>query len=1061
MRTRTFLLSLALILTGCEAADEAQDDTEPPISVPPTETPPPPNGDSNSAPAIITTNVSGQEGLPLSATIRATDSENDAITFSLLDGPVWMDLTADGGLSGQPVSASVGTFEILVEANDGKESSTAEITIDIAYDPIEQALRTGDYRFIVDETDLSVAEAMQQELERTRTRNNADITELYALNPNGEPRADSLTNVTFSLSQQASLIVPAFGNNMPLIQANTTRRGDSLDPPNTAAVIGRYEHARFAVFGDNPFRLAAQNAQSVSEDAQQLFENTITWLIEADPANGARIVIANMPEDNSHPDQSTTRDWLTDAFGEEVSYNEAGVCDGDALWSCLTDDTSLIILSQHTPTPETPGDLIRQLTWALEDGVPVLFLTGVDGLNATGREILDLLKIRYVRRNIYGDKVAEFSPVGELFDWQPEAAVAFAQLIDQVEQDNARYDLSGCFNYWTCHENPDFNTNVVAPLIAMRRALDEVANSGRDAFPATAGLRWQGFALLLGDDYRSRTTFPMSKTETPNQTFIRAMIGDAVTIIARGLNPVANLGTVGPAEYPAHLRTNKTVTLTPVRPFRSTGVFAFPGESFKVTRTDESDVGVRLKVNTIRTHAGSPFRTVYERPLFMESRLISIAPGETRTFTSSFGGAIQAYFNTSDQEITLEFENVGEHPVWRGPEDTTTFLNEVQSSDYEWVEFVTPYFEVHSQRSKMAQTFGRPYSSTPRELADMIATYIRDWPHWLAGREGPGISPNPDLRAFAETHGLTIPIVDAVKHMNADRASCTAAPVRCAGTSGNPYDANWFFDPIFRGDLHELGHGLEYRARHHFEGGDATHSTTNLYAINTQYRYYLATGQTDFGCPGLPYEASYSTVQASRLQRDPAQYMRDANLSSAAQQMTMFVQLFAALENQGVLEDGWLMMPRLNLVTGEFQAARNDDLWAAKADGLGFGGMDRETAFSLSQNDWLLIALSWSAQRDLREYLDMWGYIYSDTALDQVARMNFPSLRPAYYAIGSTDHCFGLKHDELPIDGRTSWKTNALSAKASAFTPDYLQFAEHEHDAFCSLGTHADADAQN
>ncbi|MEO1188603.1 MAG: hypothetical protein AAFW60_05990 [Pseudomonadota bacterium] len=180
--------------------------------------------------------------------------------------------------------------------------------------------------------------------------------------------------------------------------------------------------------------------------------------------------------------------------------------------------------------------------------------------------------------------------------------------------------------------------------------------------------------------------------------------------------------------------------------------------------------------------------------------------------------------------------------------------------------------------------------------------------------------------------------------------------------------------------------------------------------------------------------------------------MRDANLSSFSEQSAMFLQLFAALETQGVLDDGWLMMPRLNLVTREFQNSNNDAAWAEKADGLGFGGMDRATAFSLSQNDWLLIALSWASQRDLRAYLDMWGYIYSDEALDHVASLGLPQLRPAYYGISTRGHCFGLTHNELPIDGRTNFSTSSASAKIAAFTPAYFTFTEHEHTEMCALG---------
>lgn len=1059
MWTRPCLLSLALILTACENAEEVQvDDTDPPMSVPPTnDTPPaPPTGNNNRAPTIATTTISGHEKVPLSGTIRATDDDGDTITFDLLDGPKWMNIGPAGEVSGHPLSTSVGTFDIIVEASDGVAASTSEIKVEIAYDPVEQALRTGDYQIILDETELTIFEAMKEDFDRTRQQNNSDIATLYELSANGEAQPDSPTNLTLAISRQGSLIAPAFGSGAPLVLANTDRDGEALEPPVAVAAIGRYEQTRFGVLGENPFRLAALDEQAVSADMHQLLENQMAWLIGADPGDGIQIVIANLPQTNTHPDQTSTRDWLTNTFGDAVDFNAAGDCDGEALWSCITDDTSLLILSQHAPSTDTPGELIDHLQWALEDGVPVLYLTGLGQPNAVGAEILNLLNVSYVRRNNVDYSVTGTAPLDQLIDWQPETSAAFEELVDRVEQNNANYALSECTNHWTCPTVADFVAEVVVPLRALRDALDDLMDRDAGAFPANGDLRWQGFALLLGDHYRSMTTYPMSKLDTPSRDFVRAMIGDAATVIARDINPGADLGTLNPSEFPEHLRTNSSVSLTPMRPFRTTGVYAFPGKTVTVTRTDETDLRVRLKVHSIRDNGGAPFRDTYARPLFMSSRLFDIAPGETRTFTSAFGGPIHAFFETSDEDITLEFENVGEHPVWRGPEDSTEFENALQSSDYNWAEFVTPYFEVHSVRDKMSLTLGREYADTPSDLADMIDTYIRDWPHWLAGREGPGISENPDLRAFAAQHGLTIPTVNAVKHMNADRASCTTNSPTCSGTSGNPYDANWSFDPIYLGDLHELGHGLEFRSRHHFEGGDSTHSTTNLYAFHTQYRYFSETGERNFMCWPLPHQTLYSTIQISRSRSDPAQYMRDENLSSSTAQLTIFVQLFAALENQGALDDGWQMMPRLNLVTREFLNSNNDDRWAEKADGLGFGDMSRETAFSLSQNDWLLIALSWSAQRDLRDYLDMWGYVYTDTALDQVARLNLPSLQPAYYAIGTREHCFGFDFPELPIDGQTSWPSGSSLSKVAAFTPDYVQFSSHEHDSFCSLGDQLD-----
>ena len=1058
-------VSLAMILVACTAEEEDMMDgdvppttiTDPADTPPetPPETPPdtPPDPEPNSAPLIETEFLSGQEGIPLSATLQASDADGDAISFALVDGPKWLRISAAGEVTGTPGGANIGEDPITVSATDGTDTSEAEIDLEIIYDPIGQALRTGDYTIIVDETDLTPAEAMLEDFERIRALNNNDLETLVELGGNGQALAQSLTDLSWIPTNQAVFTEPVFGQSLPLVYLNTDLDGEALPAPFTIATIGQRHYTRFAVLGDNPFRQVALDETRVNSDLLTLMENTFDWLIEADLDDGFDIVIANMPETNAYPDQTTTRDWLTDTFEDSISYNDAGDCDGPELESCITDETDLIILSQHIPSTDMTAEVSSQVEQALLDGVPVLYLTGVQGVNTFGYEMLDLLNLGFAGRNTSQHQTVGFSPVGTLRDWQPGTASEIETLIDRIERDDIDYDLSICNHHWQCLENTDFAADITAPLERMRSALDVLHDQKGLAFPVSEGERWLGLGLLVGDHYRSQTTYPMSETDTPSVDIVRAMYGDLSFFVARDINPPASLGSFGTAEFANHLRGNKSVTLSPRRPFLTTGVYAIPGETVTVTRTDDSDLAVRLKVHSIREKANSPFRYTYERPLVLSSRLMTIAPGETLSFTSATGGPIHAYFATDEDDISLDFENVGEHPVWRGPDDSTAFLNEISLSDYDWVEFVTPNFEVHSQRSKILETFNRPYISSPSDLADMIDIYIRDWPHWLAGWEGPGISQNPDLRAFAEAHGLTIPILDTVKHMNADRPHCTLAVPRCAGTSGNPYDALWFFDPIYLGDLHELGHGLEFRSRHHFEGGNATHSTTNMYSHHRNYRYYSETGNSNFQwCGELPHEALYDIVQASQSSSDPGQYMRDTDLTSSGEQQAMFVQLFAALENQGVLDDGWQMMPRLNLVTREFQSANNDEKWADKADGLGFGGMDRTTAFSLSQNDWLLIALSWSAQRDLREYLEMWGYIYSDDTLDHVAGLNLPALDPAYYAIGSTGHCFGFDHDELPIDGHTSWPSSTAFSKVAAFTPDYLRFAGHEHDEMCSFG---------
>ncbi|MEO1188199.1 MAG: ImpA family metalloprotease, partial [Pseudomonadota bacterium] len=837
-------LSLALVLAACTAGEDGEVDTDmtpPSIMDPdtPPSTPPetPPGSDSNGAPVITTESISGQEGVALETTLRATEEDGDAITFALVEGPEWLHVSTSGAVTGTPGALDIGDSSITVSASDGEATTEAELDLEIAYDPIEQALRTGDYTIITNETELTLFEAMQQDTARTRERNNADIAEIFELGSDGQPTSDSLTNVTWEYGTNAIFFNPSYSGSTPLLLANTASNGQALESPPIVAAIGRHENARFAVLGDNPFRLAALDATTVSEDMHRLMENMIAWLIDADPHDGLNVVIANLPESGAYRDQSATQNWLSDRFGDAVSYNSIASCESTNFESCITEDTDLVFVSRAARTVNDPQLLRDGAERAMREGIPVVYVHALGNTNPITSNLMSLFGLGQNTRNNAGHMTSEFSPVGILADWESPEVSVLESLIEQIERNDLSYDLSPCRQYWRCPENTDFAENVTSHLSDLQDQLDALNSQPSGAFPVSTGRRWLGFSVLLGDYYRSLTNYPMSKSNTPSRDIVRAFFGDLTALIARDLNPAANLGTFGRSEFPEYLRTDKTVEMVTQRPFRTTGVYAFPGETVTVTRTDESDVTVELKVHSVRENASAPFRDDYDRPLILSSRRMPIEPGQTLTLTSAFGGPIHAFFNADGEEISLDFENVGEHPVWRGPDDTSAFLNGLDANEYDWAEFVTPRFEIHSTRSKMLDTLDLFHIRTPGELLEMTNIYMRDWPHWLAGFEGPGISENPDLRAFANANGLTISTTTNVKHMNADRPACTSSAPNCAGTSGNPYDALWSFDPLRLGDLHELGHGLEFRARHHFQGGDSTHSTTNLYSFHTSYRY--------------------------------------------------------------------------------------------------------------------------------------------------------------------------------------------------------------------------------
>jgi hypothetical protein len=368
--------------------------------------------------------------------------------------------------------------------------------------------------------------------------------------------------------------------------------------------------------------------------------------------------------------------------------------------------------------------------------------------------------------------------------------------------------------------------------------------------------------------------------------------------------------------------------------------------------------------------------------------------------------------------VLLHFENIGEHPYWSGPEHDNSFKAQLAAGDYDWAELATPGFEVHSTLEKMRSSVEDEKWGNAAALADGTMQYLHNYPHLLAGFQGPGIDVVDEIRQFAEDHHYQIDLLDLVKHMNADQATCGY------GCSGNPYDAYWSFSPIGHGDVHELGHGLEKR-RLRFDGWEL-HTMTNPYSYYTKSRYFRNTGGEP-ACQQLPFEKNFNILQASVTSDDPAAYVK-ANLWDTmgwSEGAAMFIQLLMSAQDHGALQDGWHLLSRLHIMQREFNRAieLSDSDWLDKRDSLGMGQYTRTQASALSNNDWLLIAISFATGFDHRDYFDMWALPYSASASAQVTALGLPTTGKTFYISSATGYCRGEGFDStsLPVDGTQSW----------------------------------------
>ncbi|TQV84960.1 PKD domain-containing protein [Aliikangiella coralliicola] len=95
-----------------------------------------PGAGTNNPPAFNNSNLtkaSATQNVAYSDTIAndASDPDGDALTFSKISGPAWLNIASNGNLSGTPSSSDLGNNSFVAEVSDGSLSSQATVTINV------------------------------------------------------------------------------------------------------------------------------------------------------------------------------------------------------------------------------------------------------------------------------------------------------------------------------------------------------------------------------------------------------------------------------------------------------------------------------------------------------------------------------------------------------------------------------------------------------------------------------------------------------------------------------------------------------------------------------------------------------------------------------------------------------------------------------------------------------------------------------------------------------------------------------------------------------------------
>ena len=989
------------------------------------------------------------------ATIKAIDTQEDELTYQILEADVPFTIDPRSGeIHIEDALVAGSNYNLTIMVSDGINEATLPIEINVtAENAVDQLLISGDV-LATPVTEKELIEATLEEIENSKNLLLDAKISIFNLNSDGSEKSDgsSLTSIDWDPTLYSALLGDSFGINTTLLYTNSVTDSDHQLYQRSVAILGE-KVAPYMVFAGNPLR------NEGNDQMNQFVENTIRYLTGREDLNesGFSVVIAHLNESSSFPDESATRDWLDNHYSN-ISYNEENTCDGSALQGCLDEHPDLLILSQVSEDENDDLEAIAQtVNQALLNGTPVLYLHFDGILTDLGKTLFSqVFDVSYIWHNYWFHLALEdYNPLEYLFDnsLAPEIA-SIETLFTHLRDQDYAFDWSRCksgdtygVDYEDCEEVEGLESDAIDGMLEAQKIVQFYDENKRTIFDGTStNYRFQRLLILTGDKIRQSVTYPMMKTTTDDNEFMYSYYSDHVVFNSRTINPAQpDLGNFGRSDFSHITPTTRTVTLTSKDPFRSTGAYALPGQTVKVTRSDENcDLEVKIFVNSLKSSAtheflGENVYPAYARPKYLQSVHLPIACGESISFTSPYGGPIQAEFTQDDINTSLVFENVGEHPYWDSPEDNDAFQTALDANEYDWAEISTKAFEVHSRIDKMQESIVRwgddagISNPTGADLANAILDFTYKYPFALAGFQAEGLEVIDEAVTFANDHEWSIDTINFVKHMNADQASCGY------GCSGNPYDAYWSFNPIGHGDIHEIGHDLESRGRYLFEGWEL-HAITNPYAFYVRSKFFEIFGYTDPNgeYKPLPFKEVFETLNQSINEENATAYLNE-NLWPGAWDNQFLFNLQCMMNAQQMskediiddahkLESGWHLLTRQQMLEREFnRALTNEDLWEEKKESLGFSTYSLEEAKAISNNDWLAIVYSYVSGADFRDYLDLWALPYSTKASDQIASFEFPVV-PRHFFVSTPagyyqEDEYGrlLDKEYIEVDGSTSF----------------------------------------
>lgn len=566
-------------------------------------------------------------------------------------------------------------------------------------------------------------------------------------------------------------------------------------------------------------------------------------------------------------------------------------------------------------------------------------------------------------------------------------------LLIRVRDSTFTWNIAQCSDE-DCSGDPRYQSELLKSASSIRSMIEAMEENGFSPLDDVVGSPMMNKLVLAGDYLRVNTRYPLNTTHS-STTWSKAILADALYTQLRATGqPQSYLGTFGKTIDNSVPRISKSLTLQTRngRYTTSAGIFAAPGDTITITRTDSSELKndqVRVFVNQIRTNSYPIRDQQLTRPYWLWGNAIPVPASGSVSINSAYGGIIYVTVPegaTWHSNIQLSFTNVVQHPVYvaNSGQNAQTWVTDVNADIFGWAEILHPHIQLHLQ-SDYAKSFVSEFTDIDLAMSD-YEKYIYNYHYKMAGfwSAESTITPLPGVAAKAASFGLRGLVPSApqnelvsIQHMNTDGYSVCGD-----GCSGNPIDMRWSFSNYGWGEHHELGHNIQY-GRFKINGGDSTEVSNNIFPLSVNFKISFDDTR-NLGSVGSVNGIRRDSENAFQKMRDAAQSGRtpqQVGLDPA--QLCFYTTLIlSSADNFG--EHGFEMVPMLYMMSRSIDAETN---WTAARDNYGlslYDSIDEIDGLQYPGNDFLLLAVSWLNQLDYRSFFWSWGATWSPKVNDQI-----------------------------------------------------------------------------